>query len=79
MVSAPTGSGFLRLRNKPTDFDKQWICGQVANYNGGGTKMQAFRWNRADADLTLLGSLAPAGGGDTVTIAAWPTLSRTTA
>ena len=46
----------------------QWICGQVANYwtNGSATQMfQAFRWNRADGDLTPLGSLAPAGGGAT--------------
>jgi hypothetical protein len=51
-----------------TDFEGQWICGQVANYwtNGSGTPMmQAFRWNRADADMTFLGSVAPAGGGDT--------------
>ena len=34
------------------------------NYNGVGTAMQAFRWNRANADMTYLGSLAPAGGGD---------------
>ena len=47
-----------------TDFDSQWICGQVQSYNGPGTTMQAFRWNRADADMTFLGSLSPAGGGD---------------
>jgi hypothetical protein len=47
-----------------TDFAEQWISGQVMNYNGVGTTMQAFRWNRADADMTFLGSLAPAGGGD---------------
>ena len=47
-----------------TDFAGQWICGQVQNYNGFGTTMQAFRWNRADADMTFLGGLAPAGGGD---------------
>ena len=47
-----------------TDLAGQWICGQVQNYNGFGTTLQAFRWNRADADMTFLGSLAPAGGGD---------------
>lgn len=49
-----------------TNLPVEWICGQVGNYwtNGSGTKLvQAFRWNRADADLTPLGSLAPAGGG----------------
>ena len=45
----------------------QWICGQIDNYwtNSVPTKFpQAFRWNRADTDLTPLGSLFPAGGGD---------------
>ena len=37
-----------------TDFANQWVCGQVANYNG--TSMQAFRWNRADASMTFLGT-----------------------
>ncbi len=54
-----------------TDFEGQWICGQVQNYwiipdwnPPTNATMQAFRWNRADADMTFLGSLAPAGGGD---------------
>jgi hypothetical protein len=47
-----------------TDYGSQWVCGQVQNYNGPATTMQAFRWNRADGDMTYLGSLAPAGGGD---------------
>jgi hypothetical protein len=46
-----------------SDLAEQWICGQVQSYNG--SQMQAFRWNRADSDMTYLGSLAPAGGGDT--------------
>jgi len=47
-----------------TDLDMQWICGQVQNYNGNGTTFQAFRWKRGDAAMTFLGSLSPAGGGD---------------
>ncbi|HPD30723.1 MAG TPA: hypothetical protein PLL20_12060 [Phycisphaerae bacterium] len=56
-------SGFGK--SSTSDFDVQWICGQVQNYNGPGTTFQAFRWKRGDASMTFLGSLAPAGGGDT--------------
>jgi hypothetical protein len=32
--------------------------------SGSPSDMQAFRWNRADADMTFLGALGPVGGGD---------------
>jgi hypothetical protein len=44
-------------------YDVQWISGQVNSYNGGA-QMEGFRWKLGDADMTFLGSLAPAGGGD---------------
>ncbi len=54
-ISSRFGSGALT---------NEWITGQTQSYNGVGTTMQAFRWNRADAALTPLGSLSPAGGGN---------------
>ena len=42
-----------------TDFANQWVCGQVANYNG--TSMQAFRWQRGAASMVFLGTFS----GDT--------------
>lgn len=38
-----------------SDMSKQWVCGQVFNYNG--TSAQAFRWMRGDASMTFLGTL----------------------
>jgi hypothetical protein len=42
-------------KSTSADFGVQWVCGQVNSYNGG-TAMQAFRWMRGDASMTLLGT-----------------------
>jgi len=57
-ISASFGKSYL------TDFDVQWLCGQVQNY-GDGTYFQAFRWKRYDASMTFLGALP----GDTSSVA----------
>ncbi|MGQ9648661.1 MAG: hypothetical protein ACUVXJ_00960, partial [Phycisphaerae bacterium] len=58
-------SGFGK--SATSDFDVQWICGQVANYNG--TNMQAFRWMRGDASMTFLGALPGADSSVAYTVA----------
>ncbi|MCX8090725.1 MAG: hypothetical protein N3I86_07290, partial [Verrucomicrobiae bacterium] len=38
-----------------SNFDVQWICGQVQNYPGGN--FQAFRWKRGEPSMEFLGAL----------------------
>lgn len=48
-------------------FEVQWICGQ--DQSAPGNNMQAFRWNRGDASLTLLGMLPGATSSVAYTVA----------
>ncbi len=50
------GIGISTSFGKATDFNNQWVCGQIQSYNNN-TQMQGFRWMRGDAALTPLGTL----------------------
>lgn len=43
-------------KNTSGDYDVQWICGQVLNYNG--TNAQGFRWKLGDASMQFLGTMS---------------------
>jgi len=49
------GMGISASFGKSTDYNTQWVSGQVLNYNG--TNAQGFRWMRGDASMTFLGTL----------------------
>ena len=49
------GFGISSSFGNSTDYNQQWISGQVLNYNG--TQAQGFRWMRDDASMTFLGTL----------------------
>ncbi|HOW19410.1 MAG TPA: PEP-CTERM sorting domain-containing protein [Phycisphaerae bacterium] len=49
------GIGISSSFGKATDYDLQWVSGQVLNYNG--TNAQAFRWKRGDLSMEFLGTL----------------------
>ncbi len=49
------GIGISSSFGKSTDYDLQWVSGQVFNYNG--TNAQAFRWKRGDLSMEFLGTL----------------------
>lgn len=51
------GFGISSSFGKATDFDTQWICGQVQNYGDFQDQMQAFRWKRGDESMSFLGAL----------------------
>lgn len=40
-----------------SNFDVQWICGQVQNYGPATNQFQAFRWKRGDPSMQFLGAL----------------------
>jgi hypothetical protein len=50
------GIGISASFGKATDYNQQWVCGQVNSYSGN-TQMQGFRWMRGDASMTPLGTL----------------------
>jgi uncharacterized membrane protein len=52
-----------------TDFDLQWICGQVQNYGDAMNQMQAFRWKRGEASMEFLGALPDAISSVAYTVA----------
>ncbi|HOW68956.1 MAG TPA: hypothetical protein PKY77_00025 [Phycisphaerae bacterium] len=54
-------------KSTTVDFEVQWICGQ--DQSAPGPNMQAFRWNRGDASLTLLGTLPGATSSVAYTVA----------
>lgn len=54
-------------KSTTADFDVQWLCGQ--DQSAPGPNMQAFRWNRSDATLTLLGMLPGATSSVAYTVA----------
>lgn len=49
------GIGISASFGKSTDYNTQWVAGQVLNYNG--TNAQGFRWMRGDASMQFLGTL----------------------
>jgi len=52
-----------------SDFDIQWICGQVQNYGDAQNQMQAFRWKRGQGVMTFLGALPGALSSVAYTVA----------